>query len=171
MEELKIHTLIQARYHVFDASGKLPFTIDFALCRHSPDDTDPRALVLDISGSVFDAPYALANGLLISHGINTFQSDERKLKQSSFGKKVAEKRYITLSSPVGRTEHYKKCFTEFEYHVDTNSELASLFQSGKTYSIKLASKDLAVKWYTYVDDPSLPLDEKVASRSSETPRW
>ncbi|CAD0098609.1 unnamed protein product [Aureobasidium mustum] len=84
--------------------------------------------------------------------------------------KVGEKRCITLSSPVGRTEHYKKCFTEFEYHVDTDSELSSLLEPGKTYSIKLASKDLGVKWYTYIDDPSLPLDEKLLSQPSETPR-
>lgn len=170
MDELKIHTLIQARYRIFDSSGKLPFTIDFALCRHSPQDTDPRALVLDISGSVLDVPYALANGLLISHGINTLQRDKQKLKQSDFGNKVGEKRYITLSSLVDRTEHYKKCFTEFEYHVDADSELALLLEPGKAYSIKLASRDLGVKWYTYVDDPLLPLDEKLLSRPCETSR-
>ncbi|CAD0114465.1 unnamed protein product [Aureobasidium uvarum] len=58
----------------------------------------------------------------------------------------------------------------FEYAVDKDSELAGLLQKGKGYRIKLATRDLGIKWWTYVDDPSLPIDDKILSRPSETPR-
>lgn len=169
MNELKIHVLIQARYRIFDASGKFPFTIDFGLCRHSADDTDPRSLVLDITGSALDVPYAIANKLLISHGINTLQRDRERLKHMSVGVPVGEgKRYITLPSPIGRTKHYRDCFTVLEYPVDKGGELASLFVPGKEYCIKLTSQDLGIKWYTYLDDPSLHIDHDLLSRPSQT---
>jgi hypothetical protein len=118
MEELKIHILMQARDRIFDASGKHPFTIDFGLCRRSPDDTDPRSLIIDIAGSALDVPYAIANKLLISHGLNTLQRDKERLKHINLDTPVEEgNRYITLPSPVGRTKHYKDCFTMFEYPV------------------------------------------------------
>jgi len=168
MIELKVHVLIQARYRIFDASGKHPFTIDIGLCRRSPDDTDPRSLIIDISGSALDVPYALANELLISHGINTLQRDRERLEHMNLCSAVEEgNRYITLPSPVGRTKHYKDSFTIFEYPVDKGSELASLFLPGKEYRINLASKDLGIKWYTYVDDPSVPIDQDLLLRPSE----
>lgn len=168
MNELKIHVLIQARYRIFDASGKYPFTIDFGLCRHSPDDIDPRSLIFDISDSALDVPYAIANKLLISHGINTLQRDKERLKHLNLRTRVEEdKRYITLPSPVGRTKHYKDCFTIFEYPIEAGSELASLFSPGCEYRINLASQDLGIKWYTYLDDSSLPVDQILLSRPSE----
>ncbi|KEQ69118.1 hypothetical protein M436DRAFT_56729 [Aureobasidium namibiae CBS 147.97] len=169
MTELKVHVLIQARYRIFDATGEHPFTIDIGLCRRSPDDTDPRSLIIDVSGSALDVPYALANELLISHGVNTLQRDKERLKHMNLCSAVEEgNRYITLPSPVGRTRHYKDCFTVFEHPVDKGSELASLFLPGKEYCINLASEDLGIKWYTYLDDPSVPIDEDLLSRPSET---
>lgn len=140
-----IHTLIQSRYPIFDASGKLTFSIIFGLCRNSSDDTDPRALMFDISGSVLDVPYALANKLLKSHGINTLRSDKQRLKDANVSMSPSETRFVTLPSPVGRTKHYKECFTILEYRIDADSELASLLQPGKEYSIKLASRDLGIR--------------------------
>jgi hypothetical protein len=170
MDELKIHVLMQARDRVFDASGNLPFTIDFGLCRRTPDDTDPRSLLIDIAGSALDVPYALANKLLVSQGIRTPPLDKKKLKHLRANTPVVEegKRYITLPSPVGRTKHYKDSFTMLEYRVDKDSEVASLFRSGKEFRIALASRDLGIKWYTYIDDPLLPIDHTLLSRLSET---
>ncbi|TIA39769.1 hypothetical protein D6C78_03054 [Aureobasidium pullulans] len=167
MDALMIHTLIQSRYSIFDACGELPFSIIFGLCRNSTDDIDPRALVVDISGSALDVPYALANELLKSHGINTLRSDKQRLKDANISTSPSRTRFITLPSPVGRTKHYKECFTIFEYRIDADSELASLLQPGKEYSIKLASKDLGIKWWTYVDDPQASLSEEQISQSSE----
>lgn len=169
MNELKIHVLIQARYQIFDVSGRHPFTIDIGLCRHSPDDPDPRSLIIDVSGSVLDIPYAIANGLLISHGINTLQGDKERLKHINLDTPIEEgKRYITLPSPVGRTKHYKDCFTIFEYPVEKGSALASLFLPGNEHRINLASRDLGIKWYIYLDDLLLPIDHIPLSRLSET---
>jgi hypothetical protein len=169
MDELKIHVLMQARDRVFDASGKLSFTIDFGLCRRTPDDTDPRSLLIDIAGSALDVPYALANKLLVSQGIKTPQLDKKRLKQMNLNTSIEErKRYITLPSPVGRTKHYKDSFTMLEYRVDQDSEVASLFRSGTEFRIALASRDIGIKWYTYIDDPSLPIEQTLLSRPSET---
>ncbi|MCJ1345992.1 hypothetical protein MMC31_004203 [Peltigera leucophlebia] len=55
------------RYRIFDASGQLPFSLVFGLCRRSPADTDPRPLLLEIAASVLDVPFALAHGLLTLH--------------------------------------------------------------------------------------------------------
>ncbi|THX32312.1 hypothetical protein D6D12_02278 [Aureobasidium pullulans] len=167
MDALMIHTLIQSRYSIFDACGELPFSIIFGLCRNSTDDIDPRALVVDISGSALDVPYALANELLKSHGINTLRSDKQRLKDANISTSPSGTRFVTLPSPMGRTKHYKECFTIFEYRIDVDSELASLLQPGKKYSIKLASRDLGIKWWTYVDEPQLPLSEEQISQSSE----
>jgi hypothetical protein len=169
MDELKIHVLMQARDRIFDASGNLPFTIDFGLCRRTPDDTDPRSLLIDIAGSALDVPYALANKLLVSQGIRTPPLDKKRLKHLKLNAPVEEgKRYITLPSPVGRTKHYKDSFTMLEYRVDKDSEVASLFRCGKEFRIALASSDLGIKWYTYIDDPSLPIDQDILSRPSGT---
>jgi hypothetical protein len=169
MDELKIHVLMQARDRIFDASGKLPFTIDFGLCRRTPDDTDPRSLLIDIAGSALDVPYALANKLLVSQGIRTPPLDKKRLKHMDPNTSMAEgERYITLPSPVGRTKHYKDSFTMLEYRVDKDSEVASLFRTGKEFRIALTSRDLGIKWYTYIDDPSLPIDQTLLSRPTET---
>jgi hypothetical protein len=169
MDELRVHVLMQARDRIFDASGKHPFTIDFGLCRRSPDDTDPRSLIIDISGSALDVPYAIANKLLISHGLNTLQRDKERLKHINLDTPIEKgDRYITLPSPVDRTKHYKDCFTMLEYSVEGGSELASLFLPGREYRISLASRDIGIKWYTYTDDPSLPIDQDLLSRPSET---
>lgn len=167
MDALMIHTLIQSRYSIFDACGELPFSIIFGLCRNSSDDIDPRALVVDISGSVLDVPYALANELLKSHGISTLRSDKQGLKNANISTSPSATRFVTLPSPMGRTKHYKECFTIFKYRIDGDSELASLLQPGKEYSIKLASRDIGIKWWTYVDEPQLPLSEEQISQSSE----
>ncbi|THY46827.1 hypothetical protein D6C99_05976 [Aureobasidium pullulans] len=168
MDALMIHTLIQSRYPIFDACGELPFSMIFGLCRNSSDDTDPRALMFDISGSALDVPYALANKLLKSHGINTLRSDKQRSKDANISTSPSATRFVTLPSPMGRTKHYKECFTIFEYRIDADSELASLLQPGKEYSIKLASRDLGIKWWTYVDDPQAPLSEEQISQPSES---
>jgi hypothetical protein len=169
MDELKIHVLMQARDRVFDASGKLPFTIDFGLCRRTPDDTDPRSLLIDIAGSALDVPYALANKLLVSQGIKTPQLDKKQLKRMDPNTSMSEgERYITLPSPVGRTKHYKDSFIMLEYRVDKDSEVASLFRTSKEFRIALASRDLGIKWYTYIDDPSLAGTQTLLSKPSET---
>jgi hypothetical protein len=45
-----------------------------------------------------------------------------------------------------------------------------VFLPGREYRISLASRDIGIKWYTYTDDPSLPIDQDLFSRPSETAR-
>ena len=153
MNELRIHTQIHSRYQIYDASGQLPFSIVFGLCRRSPADADPRPLLLEVSGSVLDVPYALAHGLLTLH-----EQDPQDAKQwvevdlgrlNNVAAKEAE--CLSLPSPVNRKEHWRDAFTVYQYHVDVDSDLPSILEPGKKYIIRLASGDLGVKRWAYSD--------------------
>ena len=130
---LRIHTHINSRYQVFDASGQLPFSIVFGLCRRSRVDTNPRPLLLEIAGSVLDVPYALAHGLL-----TLYQQDHDDTKQwvevdLSRLKEVAvkEAKCLSLPSPVNRVENWRDAFTVYQCHFDVSGELASMLEPGK----------------------------------------
>ncbi|KAL8796258.1 MAG: hypothetical protein Q9195_001373 [Heterodermia aff. obscurata] len=153
MNELRIHTQIHSRYQVLDASGQLPFSIVFGLCRRSPADTDPRPLLLETAGSVLDVPYALAHGLLTLHeqdpedAKQSLEVDLRRLNKVA----VKEAECLSLPSPVNRTEHWRDAFTVYQCHVEVNGELASSLEPGKKYTLRLASEDLGVKRCAYSD--------------------
>ncbi len=153
MDKLKIFTHINSRYQVFDASGQLPFSIVFGLCRKAPTDTDPRPLVLETAGSVLDVPYALAHGLLTlqeQDPENAKQWVEVELSRLS-NVATKEVKCLALPSPVNRTEHWRNCVTVYQYHIDVNGELSSILEPGKKYMIRLASGDLGVKRWAYSD--------------------
>ena len=169
MNELRIHTQIHSRYQVYDASGQLPFSIVFGLCRRSPADTDPRPLLLEVAGSVLDVPYALAHGLLTLH-----EQDPQDTKQwvevdlgrlNNVATKEAE--YLSLPSPVNRTEHWRDVFTVYQCHVDVDGDLASILEPGKKYIIRLASGDLGVKRWAYSDRKQFVDDDGKPSHGSE----
>ncbi|KAL8856961.1 MAG: hypothetical protein Q9178_006456 [Gyalolechia marmorata] len=169
MNELRIHTQIHSRYQVFDASGQLPFSLVFGLCRRSPDDTDPRPLSLEIAGSILDIPHALKYGLLTLH-----QQDSEDAKQwievdLSQLNRVAAKgtECLSLPSPVNRTEHWRDAFTVYQCPIDVNGELASILEPGKRYSIRLASEDLGVKRWAYSDREKFVDDDTKPSHDSE----
>lgn len=151
MNALGIHTQIHNRYQVFDASGQLPFSIVFGLCRRSPADADPRQLLLEIAGSVLDVPYALAHGLLTLH--EQVAKDARQWVEVDLSllNKVAARdaECLSLPSPVNRTEHWRDAFTVFQSYFSVNNELASILEPGKKYIIRLASEDLGVKRWAY----------------------
>ncbi|KAI4166940.1 MAG: hypothetical protein LQ343_007612 [Gyalolechia ehrenbergii] len=153
MNELRIHTQINSRYRVFDASGQLPFSIVFGLCRHSPTDTDPRPLLLEIAGSVLDVPYALAHGLLTIHVQGSEDAKEWAEVDLSRLNNVAAKEdeCLSLPSPVNRTEHWRDVFTQYQCPIDIDGQLASILEPGKKYRIRLASEDLGVKRFAYSD--------------------
>ncbi|CAF9934270.1 MAG: hypothetical protein HETSPECPRED_009166 [Heterodermia speciosa] len=152
-DQLRIHTQIHSRYQVFDASGQLPFSIAFGLCRRSPADTDPRPLLLETAGSVLDLPYALAHGLLTLHEQDPEDAKQKIEVDLSRLNKVAAKEAecLSLPSPVNRTEHWRDAFTVCQCPIAVNSELASSLEPGKKYILRLASEDLGVKRWAYRD--------------------
>ena len=169
MNQLRIHTQIHSRYQVFDASGQLPFSIVFGLCRRSPADTDPRPLLLEIAGSVLDAPYALAHGLLTLHEQDPEDAKQWVEVDLSRLSKVAmkEAECLSLPSPVNRTEHWTDAFTVNQCHIDVNGELASILEPGRKYIIRLASEDLGVKRWAYSDRKQFVDNEGKPSHDSE----
>ncbi len=170
MDDLTIHTVINSRYQIFDRSGNLPFSIVFGLCRRSSEDTDPKPLVLNTANSILDVPYALSHKLLTlrvhdGESKRDTEVDVGQLSQNDSN----EESYLTLPSPVGRTENWKKSLSIYQYHIDPSSELASLLEPGKKYTIRnKAGEDLGGKVYTYADqaeplkeqgEPSTPIEK------------
>ncbi|KAL8888774.1 MAG: hypothetical protein Q9215_003837 [Flavoplaca cf. flavocitrina] len=151
MSKLRIHTQLNSRYQVFDASGELPFSVVFGLCRRSPADTDPRPVLLDIAGSVLDVPYALAHGLLTIH-----EYDSKNAKQSigvdlTCLKEIiaVEGKYLSLPSPINRTKLWRDAFTIYCSPIDVNSTLTSFLKEGKRYRIKMTGTDLGIRRWAY----------------------
>lgn len=163
---LLIYTQIHSRYRVFDASGHLPFSIVFGFCRRGTTDTDMRAIVLTISGSVLDVPYALANGLLTLHERDPHDTHHYiDVDLSGLRKTPAENaEFLSLPSPVNRIQSWRESFTTYSYPVNVDSKLASILDPGKKYSIRLASQDLGVRWWVYSDheDHISGCDEKLS---------
>ena len=169
MNELQIHTQINSRYRVYDASGQLPFSIVIGLCRRSPGDPDPRSLLLETSGSVLDVPYALAHGLLTLHEEDP--QDAGKCVQVDLGRlsnvAAKETECLSLPSPVNRTHHWRDAFTVYQCHIDVNGALASILEPGKKYVIRLASGDLGVKRWAYSDQKQFVDNDETPSHDSE----
>ncbi|KAI1120286.1 hypothetical protein F5Y10DRAFT_290036 [Nemania abortiva] len=170
MEELRIHTAIHSRYQVLDASGKLPFSVVFGLCRRSPADTDARPVVLHTSSSILDISYAISEGLLTLYeqheGDN--QNTQINLPRHSETSDSETGEYLTLSSPVGRTGPWQEAITVYQYCINPKSKLASVLQPGSEYTIRLASGDLGVKWWAYGDVRDLLDKQGAPAKSSET---
>ena len=161
MSELKIHTAINSRYQLLDASGQLPFSIVFGFCRRSPDDIDPRPVLLETAGSVLDVPYALAHGLLTIHerdpanAANWIEVDLSRLKNVP----AKDGEYLSLPSPVNRAEHWRQSFTVYLYCIDVRAELASVLEPEKKYTIRVASNDLGIKRWAYSNQKQLTNDD------------
>ena len=169
MNELGIHTLIQSRYKVFDASGQLPFSIVFGLCRRSPADTDPRPLLLEAAGSILDVPYALTHDLLILQEQDSAGAKQWVEVNLNGLNKVAAKGTdcLSLPSPVNRTEHWRDAFTIYQCRIAVNGELASMLKPGKKYRIKLASENLGVKRWAYRDGQQFVDNDEMSNHDSE----
>ena len=133
MNESRIHTQIHSRYQVLDASGHLPFSIVFGLCRRSPADTDPRPLLLEVAGSVLDVPFALAHDFLTLHVQDPKDAEQWVALDVSRLNKVAAKeaQCLSLPSPINRTEHWRDAFSVYQCHIDVHGELASLLEPGE----------------------------------------
>ncbi|KAI1452465.1 hypothetical protein F4805DRAFT_29345 [Annulohypoxylon moriforme] len=170
MAELCIHTAIHSQYQVFDASGQYPFSIVFGLCRRQPNDTDTRPIVLHTAKSFLDIPYAITHGLLT---LNEHHGEGRQETQVDLAGrlKLSEGEvgtYLNVLSPVGRAGHWREAMTIYQYPIQPNSELASLLQPGRKYTIRLAGKDLGVKWWAYSDNDQLPSNKLFTTRAPET---
>ena len=115
------------------ASGQLPFTIIFGLCRRSPADTDPRSLLLEVAGSALDVPYALARGLLTLHEQDP--EDAKQWAEVDLSRLeevvVKEAERLSLPSPVIMTEHWRDAFTIYQCPIDVNGELLSFLEPEK----------------------------------------
>lgn len=167
LEPLRVKTQLQSRYNVFDAAGRLPFDIVFGLRRRS--DSDPRDVCFRTTNSFLDVPYALANGILSLHELRTsttglkerVEVDLSRLREAITDNEPTM-RYITLPSRSNRTETRGQMgVTEYRYRINPGSPLASLFESGKKYSIALASRDLGN--HRWVGNDDVPLSSTLIS--------
>ncbi|KAJ3560927.1 hypothetical protein NPX13_g9134 [Xylaria arbuscula] len=169
MTDVRIQTIIHNRYLVFDASGQLPFSIVYGLCRRAKEDVDARSIVLRTAESALDVPYAIAKGLLtlkekdegsgemrsVGFGVKKMRVEDgngSRGEGDEGGEGGRKGEYVILPSPVSRTKNWKEDLTVYQYRIDPRSPLGLLLKPGKTYEIRLAGDDLGVKWWRYIDD-------------------
>jgi hypothetical protein len=173
MEPLRVQTQIKSRYTVFDASGRLPLDIVFGLRRKY--DSDTRDISFRISNSFLDVPYALTNGLLSLHELrpsDTSPNEHVEVDLSRLRDSIADDMqgpdHITLPSKSNRTAPRGQLgVTEYRYRVDPGSLLASLFESGKKYSIGLVNRDLGIHHWIEGDPVSSSVAETTRSSIAE----
>jgi hypothetical protein len=148
---IPIHAQISREHLVFDKSGRLPFSIIFGLFRHSKEDVDPRQLAIDVRRSMLDVPYALSAGLLTLW--NDTDNVPVNLEPFNDGQEFGDDAPIQLilPSPVGRSATPRRPFTIYHYLVRPESDLGSLLQPGKRYSMRIASHDLSIRRCTWMD--------------------
>lgn len=164
MDDLQLYTLIHHRYQVYDHSGQLPYSVVFGLCRRSSEDTDPRPLVLNIKESVKDVPYALTDQLLV---LNVKDPDLKETTHAIEQLRPVEgsNTYLSLPSPVNRKRRWTTALVEHRYEIVPSSQLTSIFEPGVTYELRIATRDLGIKWYEYgekdhlIDDEGHPMQE------------
>ncbi|CAG7556445.1 unnamed protein product [Fusarium equiseti] len=151
MAELRIWTVISRNYRVFDKSGKLAFSIIFGLCRR--DDTDPRPLRIETKGTILDVPYALSNDLLQLRKYNPRTRQYVQFEVGKLNNTNPPHAHVTLPSPIGRAANWRSCITEYHYHVELKSELASLFEQGERYAVQNVSGwQLGPGAFSFIDD-------------------
>jgi hypothetical protein len=151
MAEFRIHVQLNSRYNVFDAPGKLPFSVVFGLCRLQKSDTDPRPILIETTDSVFDVPYALAHGLLTLYEEHPREAAKWVEMDVSLLREVDAKESdcFSVPSPVRRTKKWQNDLTVYECEISLQAVLVSVLKPEKRYRMKLASHDLGVKRWAY----------------------
>ncbi|GAB7334791.1 hypothetical protein MBLNU13_g06710t2 [Cladosporium sp. NU13] len=173
LEPLRVQTRLQSRYNVFDASGRLPFDIVFGIRRRS--DSYPRDISFQTTNSFLDVPHALANGILSLHEQRTsttgakkrIEVDLSRLREAIKGNEPTLE-YITLPSKSNKTDvRGQMGVTEYRYRINPGSPLASLFESGKKYSIALANRNLG-NHHRWVGSDHVPLSSNLVSTAERS---
>lgn len=112
----------------------------------------------------------ITHKLLTIHEHSPEDNQEPEVDLSRLTNTEGNGTYITLGSLINRTQTKFEAFTTYHYHIDANSELASILEPGKKYSVRLASKYLGLKWYAYGEryqllcDEGKPLQPKVTAQ-------
>lgn len=166
--EVNIFVVINSQYKIFDQSGSNPFNIVFGLCRrqaqHSPDPSDGKPILFEISESVFDVPYALKTGLLhLYEGPNKTEVDVCNM--IDFDPLPAKSSIYTLHpKPNG---HRTQVSQRYMVPIDVDSQMARLLKPKTSYVIRLDKGRLGVKWWAYGDAAEL-LTEGKPTQPSES---
>lgn len=158
MDEFRIHVQPQSRYNVFDASGQLPFSVVFGICRLSKSDTDSRSILIDTAGTVFDVPHALAHGLLTLYEENPGGAATwTEVNVNEIGNvDMGDSECISVPSPINRAKNWKDDLTVYMCRITLEGVLASILKVGKKYRIRIAGKDLGVSKWAYSDQARFP---------------
>ncbi|KAH8900453.1 hypothetical protein GQ53DRAFT_835490 [Thozetella sp. PMI_491] len=163
--DVRLYVVVSSEYLKFDLSGGLPFSIVFHLCRYAGmGAADDKSLLFDMSGSVFDVPFALGNGLL-------------RLYDDDAGSEV-DLRAMGFNPPPSRTHIYRldpkpkghrtRVAQGLTVPVPVSSPLAKLLKPRTKYSIRLDQGRLGISWWAYGDPSELLVDGKPAWPSERT---
>ena len=157
---------------IFDLSGTVAFELYLNTRRSVVHEQDSRDLVIFTSGSVFDLPAALREGLwklveVASKKAVPFHSSSVQVEEAQSG--FTSQSFITLPTDVkGKDRHIKSV------PLHAASVLREVVRPGRKYRLQLCGKDLGVKWWGSTLDigsnctklpPTVP-HRLVSSRSS-----
>lgn len=170
--ELGIRSIINSRYHVFDRSGKLPFSIVFGLVRQSREDTDPRSIIIQTSNSVLDVPYALSHGMLQLRVFREKTGEDVLVETERLGLPCGNKgeSSVTLPSPVEREGNWRTGMVIYRYPIDPESDLASLFKVGEKYTIRIVKGSDFGGLYDYADPTETPTEQSAPPKPGSKPK-
>lgn len=166
-QHLEIYTTIASRFRVFDLSGKLPFHIVFGLIRRSQDDVDPRPLIIQTANSILDVPFALSQGLLQLRERTEEHKEFVQVDVGPLSQQSDNEGEVILPSRIGREVKWKRAIVTYQYHIDPSSDLALLFEPGKTYQILKGPKNEFGGKFTYGTPPESPEEQSGPSTSGE----
>lgn len=173
---LKVQMGMRSRYHIHDASGRLPTDIAIGLCRRSPSDTDTRDVSLPVAGSVLDIQHALANDILKLHerkapdattGSSRWNQLDLSHLKDTFTAAEPSQDWITLPhSSNTSAPSFEDRFTVYRYRIEPDGVLAPFLEPGKTYRITFTGKDLGVEHVVYSDHDQAvnPQDQSAVPR-------
>jgi len=162
MTRFSIHVQLHSRYNVFDPSGKLPFSVVFGLCRLQKADTDPRSILIDTVGPVFDVPYALAHSLLTLYEERPGEAMQWvEVNVSSIEKSDASSRgCIAVPSRTHSTKSWQNNLTVYLCAIDLQGVLALVLKPGNRYKMRIASRDFGVQKWVYNDQEGFADSDK-----------
>jgi hypothetical protein len=151
----------------YDLSANDPFRMTSEIYRAHESDLDPRPLTLWITGSAFDVPSALHQGILelvdFETGIRV-DIPTRDLPCTAEPPKYSQIEDSFLAIPPydtsipKRTRHVHRTFTL----PPRQSPSAWPLREGRKYALRVTSSNLGVQWWNYTTQPNISLPSQPA---------
>ena len=156
---LKLH--LDSTYSpALDLEGAVPYDMILQVRRGASDLTRPMNILTD--ESLFDIPYAFANGLLKLINLDSKEQVDLGFVCTSL-KPTANPKIVTLQPRTSRLRLFEY---DLVIPLQLDAYIKTALTAGHRYRVELSTLDLGSKWWNYGDNADLELQ---ASDSSLPP--